>query len=118
MSKKRYVITTTAFDRRGNTLAKKQNNYSKSHPLQKAMSLRAGMHEERTKLHAEVACIIAAAKTRKKIHTLFIERYDAEGRPKLAQPCPSCMKGISLAGIRQIIYTTEEGREEVGLHRT
>lgn len=111
MSKKRYVITATAFDRRGNVLSKKQNDYSRSHPFQKAMSIRAGMHEERTKLHAEINAIITAGKSRKKIHTLFIERYDSEGFPKLAKPCKSCMEGIHLAGIKKIIYTTEDGEQ-------
>lgn len=112
MSKKRYVITATAYDRRGNILSKKQNDYKRSHPLQREMSIRAGLSEERIYLHSEIAAIVAASKTRKKIHTLFIERYDSEGCPKLARPCPSCMEGISLAGIKRIIYTTEDGEQD------
>ena len=70
------------------------------------------MSEERIFLHSEIRCLLKAASLRKKVHTLKVERYDSEGKPKLAYPCPSCREGIVLAGVKKVVFTTEDGYNE------
>ena len=107
MSKKRYLITSTAYDRRGRVLSVGENNYRKSSTWQKELSIACGYDSERIYLHSEIACLL---KTKgKQVHSLFVERYDSEGKPKLAFPCKSCQLGIKLAGVKEVRFTSEEG---------
>lgn len=107
MSKKRYHIVASAFDRKGRLISQGYNNYSKSNPYQKKMSILAGMSEERTYIHAEISAIIRSKG--RKIDTIKVERFDANGNPKLSFPCLSCQMAIKLAGIKRVIFTTDSG---------
>lgn len=102
MSYKKYEIVATCYDKRGRVLSSGKNQYLKTHPLQYEYASSAGM-PEKIYLHAEVDAIIRAKG--KKIHKISIERYDAEGNPKLAKPCPVCSIAIKTAGIQKIEYT-------------
>lgn len=110
MSKKRYVITATALNKRGRVISCATNNYKKSNPRQKKLSILAGMSEQRIYLHSEVACLIKARGA--DVHTLKIERYDVNGNPKLAWACPSCQLFIKEYGVKRVLFTTEEGFKE------
>lgn len=110
MSKKRYCITATAFDKRGRPLSMATNSYQKSNPAQKHYSILAGMSEQRIYLHSEIACLLKAKGA--KVHTLKIERYDNDRKPKLSWPCPSCQLFIKEYGVKKVIFTTEEGFKE------
>lgn len=110
MSKKRYSITASAFDKRGRLVARANNSYQKSNPKQKYLSILAGMSDKRIYLHSEVACLIKARGA--KVHTLKIERYDLNGNTKLAWCCPSCQLFIKEYGVKRVIFTTEEGFNE------
>lgn len=109
MSRRRYEILTTAYDKKGLKICEGVNNYEKSHPWQKELSISVGLSEERTSLHSELNVLLRSAKTGKKVHTLKVERYDKAGMPKLAFPCASCQEGIRLAGVKEVLFTTEEG---------
>lgn len=104
--RKKFSLCSTAYDKRGNILSVGINDYRKSNPWQKALSLQAGMSEHRIHLHSEVACLLKAKG--KKVHTLLVERYDTEGNPRLAFPCPSCQLAIKQAGVKKVLFTTEE----------
>ena len=109
--RKKYIIKATAFDKKGVVLAVGFNDYFKSSPYQKSLSLRAGLSEMRTAVHAEVLCLIRASRNHpsKRVHTLLIERYDSEGKPRLAKPCASCELAIRDSRVQIVLYTSENG---------
>ena len=109
--RKKFLIKSTAFDRKGNVLSVAFNDYTKSNPYQKELSLKAGLSEYRTALHSEVACLMRAKRNHpsRKVHTLLIERYDSEGKPRLAKPCASCELAISDSKVQIVLYTSENG---------
>ena len=113
MSKKRYKIHTTALDKKGRVICKGQNEYIKSNPWQKHLSIKAGMSEERVFYHSEVKALLTAKNLKKKVHTLKVERYDCNGNQRLAMPCPSCMIAIHLTGVKRVIFTSEDGWKEL-----
>ena len=113
LSKKRHKILTTAYDKRGRVVCTGQNEYTKSHPWQKHLSIKAGMSEERVFYHSEVKTLLTAKNLKKKVHTLKVERYDCNGNPRLAMPCPSCMIAIHLTGVKRVIFTSEDGWKEL-----
>ena len=106
MTKKRYVITASTFDRKGNLLATRTNSYTKSHPLMKHFGTIAG-EPYKVSLHSEIHAIIASRD--KVVDSLVVTRYDAYGNPKLAKPCKTCQVAITAYGIKNVCYTTEEG---------
>ena len=108
--KKRYLITASAFDRKGNLIASKQNNYLRTHPLMKHFATLSGeIHKE--SLHAEITTLIACKD--KQVHTLVVMRQDARGNLKLAKPCKTCQVAINAYNVKQVIYSTEEGMKEL-----
>lgn len=108
--RKKYEIKTTSFDKKGRVIATAFNDYFKSNPWQKTLSVKSGLSEHRICLHSEVSCILKSRT--KTIHTILIERYDVHGNPKVAFPCPSCQLAIKLTKIKKVIFTTEEGKRE------
>ena len=108
MSKKRYTITATTFDKRGRAIAHGMNSYARTHPRQQEYAAQAGQ-EHRLYLHAEIHAIIRSRKT--KIHKILIERYDQQGRPQLAKPCAVCELAIQAAKIKFVEYTVGDNKD-------
>jgi len=109
MSRK-YVITATCFDAKGRMISVANNNYSKSHPIQAHFARLAG-EPYKINLHAEIAAILKCKD--KNIHSILVQRFDSNGNPRLAKPCKVCETAIMAYGIKRIIYTTNQGKEEV-----
>lgn len=105
-------ILTTAYDKKGNIIAASTNDYERSHPWQKKLSLQCGLSEERIYLHSEVACLLKVRSMRKQAYTLKVERRGKLGELRLAFPCLSCQAAIKLAGVKTVIFSTEEGFKE------
>jgi tRNA(Arg) A34 adenosine deaminase TadA len=101
--KARAEVTATIYDRKGNVLAKAQNSYVKTHPIQKRFAGQVG-EVNKEFLHAEVHAIIKAQK-RGTPYKIKIERYGKGGEPRLAKPCPICELAIKESGIKFIEYT-------------
>lgn len=112
MCKKQHKIFTTAYDKRGVKICSSTNDYKLSHPYQKELSVKAGMSEERIFLHSEVRVLLKSSSMRKKVHTLKVERFDSQGTPKIAFPCASCQLAVKLAGVKKVVFTTEDGYNE------
>lgn len=110
--RKKYQIVTTAYDKRGRIIARGFNQYQKSNTWQKELSVKAGMSDERIFIHSEVDCLIKVRNLRKSAYSLKIERYDANGNPKTAFPCPSCQLAIKISGVKIVYFTDEEGIKE------
>ena len=117
--RKKFLLKSTAFDKKGAVLAVAFNDYLKSSPIQKALSIRAGLSEHRTAVHSEVLCLVRASRNHpsKRVHTLLIERYDAEGKPRLAAPCASCQLAIKDSKVQIVMYTSENGIQTLTIER-
>ena len=100
MSRK-YEITALAYDKRGKLLSVGRNSYTKTHPLQAQLGRRAGKPNS-IYLHAELAALL---KAREQVWKLVVLRYDKEGKPVLAKPCPSCKLAIKQFQVKQVEYT-------------
>jgi len=102
MAKKRYHILAKCYDKKGRLLSAAFNSYTKTHPLQAYLAKMVG-HGEKTCLHAEIAAILKCKG--KPIYRITTERYDSNGLPANAQPCPICQLGIKMFGITIVEYT-------------
>lgn len=100
--KRRYQIKATTYDKKGRVISVGFNNYVKTHTFQAQCAYKAG-EPYKQYLHAEISAIIKSKG--KKIESIKIERYDYEGNPKDAAPCPVCQVAIKEAGIRWVNYT-------------
>lgn len=54
-------------------------------------------------LHAEIAALLKARNH--EVHTIMIERYDKQGNPLDAKPCPICMLAIKHWKVKNIKFT-------------
>jgi deoxycytidylate deaminase len=102
MSSRRHNLTATIYDKRGRVVAVGVNSYCKSHPLQARYSKRAGSHDGKIYLHAEIAALVKAKRQGFRIR---VERYGKDGRPRNAMPCEACMMAIREAGIERVEFT-------------
>lgn len=102
MSKRRYKLTATTYDKRGRVIARGHNSYERTHPLQLEYAERAGQ-DWKPYLHAEIHAIIRSRGA--DIHKIRIERFGQNGEPKMARPCAVCELAIKAAGIRFVEYT-------------
>jgi deoxycytidylate deaminase len=110
-ARKKYHIKATAYDKRGRIISIGCNEYHRSHPLFKHFSQLAGESDHKIWKHAEFSAVIAAGK--RKIHTVFVERYSRSGLPANAEPCPTCKIMLRAFGVRRVLYTHENGIQEM-----
>ena len=110
MTRKRYEIVATCFDRKGKVLGTGVNDYSRSHPLMKHFAVKAGESEQKDKLHAELSAVLASG--RKNIHSIFVQRFHNDGTMAVAAPCPTCQAMLRGFGVKLVRYTHPEGIKE------
>ena len=110
MSRKRYTIVSTTYDKRGRPLATGLNDYQKSNPLMKHFAALAGESDQKIWKHSELDAVLQSRG--KDIDSILVQRYDALGNPKLARPCPTCRKMLKAFGVRIARYSTEDGIKE------
>ena len=110
MSRKRYEIVSTCFDKKGRVLSTGVNEYSRSHTLMKHFAEKAGESSHKIWKHSELSAVLKAGD--KQVHSILVQRFDAEGKPSLAKPCPTCQVMLKAFGVKVIRYTTKEGIEE------
>lgn len=84
------------------------NSY-KSHPFANKYSAREGA----IYFHAETSAIYDAlryvSKDELKKATLYVARVNKNGDDAMSKPCSGCSRCIEDFGIRNVVYTTEEG---------
>jgi deoxycytidylate deaminase len=56
-----------------------------------------------------VACLLKAISFRKQVDVMKVERYGKDGRMRMAFPCESCQAAIKSAGVKRVMFTTEDG---------
>lgn len=110
MSRKRYAITSTTYDKRGRPIAIGVNDYNKSSPLMKHFAVLAGESEFKIWKHSEMDAVLKSRG--KDIDSILVQRYDAFGNPKLARPCPTCRQILKAFGVRIVRYSSEDGIKE------
>lgn len=101
-TRRKFTIKASTLDSRGRVISTAYNSYTKTHPRQARLAKMVGL-ECKQHLHAEIAAIIKSKD--RQIHKIKIERYDVNGNPKLAAPCPVCQMAIKMAGIKFVEYT-------------
>ena len=101
MSKTRYYIKATIYDKKNNVVATAENSYSKTHPTQHRYAIANGTPEKMF-LHAEILCLIRA---KGRGYKMVIQRYNKAGKPVLAKPCPICQLAIGESHLKRIEYT-------------
>lgn len=104
MANKHYEITAIIKDKRGMVLARGRNSYVKTHPLQAKAAKK--MHNPLAiYLHAECDAIIKAGEKIDQAYSIEVYRFDKDGKPRMAKPCPICMSLIRTTPIKHIFYT-------------
>ena len=98
---RRYDITALAYNKRGKLIAVGKNSYVRTHPLQAKFAKKAGKPDA-IYLHAEVSALL---KSREQVHRLVVLRYDRQGNPVNAKPCPSCQLAIKHFNVKQVDHT-------------
>lgn len=98
-----HQVTALIFDKRGKVLSVGQNSYIKTHPLQAKHAKKTG-NPEKQYLHAEIHAITKCRDIRR-AHRIFVARYNKQGEPVLAAPCPVCASAIKASGIRNVHHT-------------
>lgn len=98
-----HSVTALIYDRKGRVLSVGQNSYIKTHPLQAKYAQMVGQPEKQY-LHAEIHAI-TRCRDLSKAHKIFITRYNKQGQPVLAKPCPVCITAIKKSGIKHVFYT-------------
>lgn len=87
--------------KRGRVVSIGHNQYLKTHPVQKAHAEAVGQ-PQRLYLHAEIDCLI---KSKTKLDTLIVFRYNKKGELSKAKPCSICQRAIQSVGIKQVIHS-------------
>ena len=103
MTKKRFSIIATVYDKRGRVLTTGENSYDKTHPLQAKFAVQVGL-DDKVFLHAEIAAL-SRLKSFHKPYKIVVERYLSDGSTALAKPCPVCDAAIRAHGIQRIEFT-------------
>lgn len=66
-------------------------------------------------LHAEAAAL-RRLKGSADGSVAYVARINRSGLTRLARPCPACFDGLVRAGIKAIVYTTDDGYGTEKLH--
>ena len=109
--KKRHAITAIIYDKRGRVLSIGQNSYTNSIRLQRKHAMKVGLPEKKFN-HAEVVAV-AKCKDLSKAHTIKVFRYNSQGLPVNAKPCPICQSLINEAGIKEVMWTEDGCNERI-----
>lgn len=99
----RQSLSAVIYDKRGRVISVGFNSYVKTHPVQAEHAKRVGLPEKQY-LHAEIHAIVRC-KDLSRAHKIFVSRWDKNGRPMFAKPCPVCMSAIEAAGIEVVEHT-------------
>lgn len=44
---------------------------------------------------------------------MYVARVARDGSTKMARPCSKCMKALYEAGVREVVYTTDDGSYKI-----
>ena len=81
------------------------NNLEKTHP-------KTVKFNPMRKSHAEMICINKAPKGKLHNAVMTVVRWGKDDTMRIAKPCDMCMEFIIAAGIKKVIYSTDENTFE------
>lgn len=87
-------------------------NKCKTHPVQYHYNELRPYSVNIPCMHAETAAALQL-KCKVKHSTAYVGRIGKDARYKLARPCQACLKLLRRKGVNRIVYTTNEGIEEM-----
>ena len=93
----------------GNKIVSQACNVTKTHPEQQRWHDITNSFRPKACLHAELGAILKAGTDNTQGATIYVARWDRNGRQAIAKPCRSCARAIAAAGIRRAVYTTADG---------
>lgn len=96
-SKKKYVFAV-AKDKRGRRISTAENNYKKTHPIQKYFAKITG-EPKKEFLHAEILALLRAGE--KEVYSLDVS----------STPCTTCFKAMSIYGLNHCTYFNLQGEK-------
>ena len=111
--KKRYVIVSSSYDKRGRLIYSCTNSYRDSSALMRFYAVKMGQ-PKKVYNHSEIRCLeVSILKMRKQVDKLVVIRYDSDGLLKDAQPCIICKAAIKDFNIKMVMYSTEMGMKRL-----
>ena len=84
---------------------------SNKHPIAIASNRAHSLPSRNYNNHSEIRCIKKTPKNKLKNGILYVYRLGFSGY-RLAKPCPNCQKAIKAAGIKKVVFSTNEGKFE------
>ena len=94
------------------------HNQRRTHPRQYEANKRVGKQITHPCIHAEIDALLVAQSDPSivlgfhKLATIYVARLDRNGRLANCRPCAACHSEIVRAGIKRVVFTTENGVEE------
>lgn len=104
MANHKFEITAIIYDKKGNVISMGHNSYVKTHPLQAEYAKKVGL-EQKIFLHAEMDAVIKAGSKIENAYMMRIFRFNNQGQPRLAKPCPVCQEMLKHTPIKVIEHT-------------
>ena len=102
MSNNKHLVVATVRDKKGRVLARRANNYTKTHPIQAHFAAKAGKPDA-VFLHAEIAALLACGTQIP--FSIYVERYKRDGTPGLAKPCIVCQAALKAWNVQKVKWT-------------
>lgn len=113
MSKKKYTIVASSYDKRNRLIYSCTNSYTDSSSLMRYYAMKAG-HPKKVFNHAEIRCLeVSILKMKKVVDKIVVVRLDSNANMKDAKPCEICTLAIKDFGIKQVFYSTENGMQRL-----
>lgn len=100
----KYQITAVIYDKKGNIISIGHNNYTKTHPLQAKYAKKVGL-EKKVFIHAELDAVLKAGDKIKGAYMMRVFRFNNQGEPRCAKPCPVCQEMLKHTPIKVIEHT-------------
>lgn len=63
--------------------------------------------------HAEQAALRKGLLNSARGTTMYVARVGKDGSVRMARPCSRCMKAMYEAGVREVVYTTDDGSYKI-----
>lgn len=87
------------------------NSNTKCHRVQAELDYKLFNCASLGKIHSEVSALLPLIKSKTDLTraTIYVYREHKDGKFAMARPCSRCMSLIKKCGVKNIVYTTEDG---------
>lgn len=98
---------------RGNKEVGAGHNVRKGHPFQRICNLAVARQTRCDSMHAETMAVLYTSPSLVRGSTVFVGRYERNGRLGNCRPCPACEKLLRESGVQKVYYTDTTGIKEL-----